>query len=372
MATIHRLVGTVLDETTAAVVRLPPNHRGQPWEFRRAGQSYSLASELRNDVDRITLASRVESLCANLDPRKKGTVERCPIPRAYFERGLTSDQRNPADHVALAHVAKLIVMSDGPVRQPDAVSLYTRVRHQFLCMVKEHHFPHLKVPAFDDNRSLMVVRGIINTELPVMAFPWCEASWSYALLPDLPSVETSEAVRSIGIYYRVLAAERQPRGDLKEQQLRDLEAIVADGHKPLLQYLVVTLTNSATWRALNISDGVARSVRTRFDALTLRETPLLRSQAEAQVMQKVIKSSGRGVKDLERAVNNRLRKLVNDRKLLRDPRQRLVREAVGAVLRAPDVLGVLRDVRDEWSILRGNCTSDGLPFVRAWPDCAQL
>eukprot|EP00966_Prymnesium_polylepis_P231512 5356430-Prymnesium_polylepis.1 len=66
-------------------------------------------------------------------------------------------------------------------------------------------------------------------------------------------------------------------------------------------------------------------------------------------MQKVIKSSGRQPKDLERAVNNRLRKLVSDRKLLRDPRQRLVREAVGAVLRSPDVLEVLRDIAHNFS-----------------------
>eukprot|EP00966_Prymnesium_polylepis_P060921 1412869-Prymnesium_polylepis.1 len=158
-------------------------------------------------------------------------LDRSPIPpRAYFERGLTSDQRNPADHVALAHVAKLILTSDGPVRQPDAVSLYTRVRHEFLCMVKEHHFPQLKVPAFDDNKSLIVVRGIINTELPVMAFPFDferdgHSSWCYALLPDVPSLKTSEAAKSVGLWYHVLAADRQPHGDLKEQQLRDLEAI---------------------------------------------------------------------------------------------------------------------------------------------------
>ena len=46
--------------------------------------------------------------------------------------------------------------------------------------------------------------------------------------------------------------------------------------KPVLQYLVATLCNPATRRALNIGDGVAGSVRMRFDALTLRETPTLR------------------------------------------------------------------------------------------------
>ena len=78
MAIVEPLLGTILNETAAAVIGIPLSHRGQPWEYRRAGLSYSLASELRNDVDRITLASRVESLRANLDPRKKGTVERCP------------------------------------------------------------------------------------------------------------------------------------------------------------------------------------------------------------------------------------------------------------------------------------------------------
>ena len=48
-------------------------------------------------------------------------------------------------------------------------------------------------------------------------------------------------------------------------------------------------------------------------------------------------------------MNNRLRKTTNDRKLLRDPRQVLVREAVGVVLRAPDVLGMLRDIAHNFS-----------------------
>jgi len=64
---------------------------------------------------------------------------------------------------------------------------------------------------------------------------------------------------------------------------------------------------------------------------------------------KVIKSSGRGAKDLKRAVSNRLRKLVHDRGFMRHPSRRLVREAVGAVLTSPDVLAVLRDIAHNFS-----------------------
>eukprot|EP00966_Prymnesium_polylepis_P158650 3667254-Prymnesium_polylepis.1 len=104
---------------------------------------------------------------------------------------------------------------------------------------------------------------------------------------------------------------------------------------PVLQYLVVTLTNPATRRALGITDGVAKSVSMRFDALTLRELPVLRLEAEAHVIAKVIKSSGRGVKDLDRAVNNRLRKIASDRKLLRNPSETLIREVRDAGLSLP-------------------------------------
>eukprot|EP00966_Prymnesium_polylepis_P138607 3202694-Prymnesium_polylepis.1 len=76
MAFVEPLLGTILNETAAAVIGIPLSHRGQPWEYRRAGLSYSLASELRNDVDRITLASRVESVIVLLDPRTKGMLDR--------------------------------------------------------------------------------------------------------------------------------------------------------------------------------------------------------------------------------------------------------------------------------------------------------
>ena len=47
MALVQPLLGTILNETEAAVIGLPLSHSGQPWEYRRAGLSYSLASELR-------------------------------------------------------------------------------------------------------------------------------------------------------------------------------------------------------------------------------------------------------------------------------------------------------------------------------------
>ena len=152
---------------------------------------------------------------------------------------MTSAERNPADKVALAHVAKFVVQSKGPVRQPDAVRLYVRVRQQVLNLVKEHHYQQLPVPAYDAPARLVLVRGIITSELPLMAFPYqfnksasgTGGTWCYALLPDMPSVETSEAAQQLGLWYKVLTAERQPRAGLKEQQLRDLEAIVSNGMK---------------------------------------------------------------------------------------------------------------------------------------------
>jgi hypothetical protein len=222
---------------------------------------------LNADADRATLARYTTRIIANLDQRKKGSLERQQIPpRAHFERSLESSERNPADKVALAHVAKLILASDGPVRQPDAVTLYTCVRRRFLLMVKQHHFSELAVPPSDSGRMLNAVRRIITSELPVMAFPYCferggVRSWCYALLPDLPTVEASEAARVVGVWYRMLAVEQQPSGELKEQQLRDLEAIVPTGMKPVLQYLVVTLSNPATRRALRIISPSAQRRR---------------------------------------------------------------------------------------------------------------
>jgi hypothetical protein len=130
----------VVNETTAAVVGLPLLGGGGPWCLTRAGLPHSLASELQADVNRTTLASFTERLITNLDPRKKGSLER--PPRAHFERHLTapSSSRNPADRVALLRVAKLIMSSEGPLGLPDAVRLYIRARHRFLCFVKEHHF----------------------------------------------------------------------------------------------------------------------------------------------------------------------------------------------------------------------------------------
>jgi len=278
MSATTTLLGGVLDAATAAVIGLPRfGARGLEWHFGRAGLPYSLASELSHTADRTTLACYTKQLIDSLDPRKKGWPKRPVIPpRAHFERGLTSAKRNPADKVALAHVAKFIVRSKGPVRQPDATGLYVRVRQQVLNLVKEHHYPQLPVPAYDAPARLVLVRRIITSELPLMSFPYqfsesasgAPPAWCYALLPDLPSVETSEAAQQLGLWYKVLAAEKQPRaGGLQAQQLRDLEAIVSNGMKPVLRYLVVTLTNPATRRTLNISDGEARSVRLRFDAL---------------------------------------------------------------------------------------------------------
>ena len=97
------------------------------------------------------------------------------------------------------------------------------------------------------------------SELPVMALPYRFAdgagshTWCYGLLPDLPAVETSEAVRVVNVWYKMLAVEQKPRDDMTDQQLRDLEAIVPAGMKPVLQYFVVTFANSATRRALKIT-----------------------------------------------------------------------------------------------------------------------
>ena len=368
-----------LDAATALAMRLPASGpSGHPWHFSRAELPHSLPSELRaaRGGERMTLASYVEHLIRLLDPKLKGTPGRPPLPSAsHFQRGLEDSERNPADHVALGHVAKLVAQSRGPVRLQDAVDLYVRVRTAFLDMVKQHHYRSLRVPAYNSSRQHQLIRTAIRSELAVMSFPYLfrhdsskAGAWHYALLPDVPSVETDAAVRMLGMAYKALAVERSVRGGLSQQQLYDLKAIVPTGMPPLLQYLVVTLTNQATCRALGITDGVARSVRMRFDALTLRELPKLRPEAERHALQKLVKTSGRQVKDLERAINNRLRTVVNERQLLRDPHQLLVRQAVGQLLKTPDVIAALRDIAHNFSAsfkgASGNTPEDAMYIER--------
>ena len=360
-AQLSPLSAIVSPDVTASIGLPRAAPGGRPWHYSRAGYPYSLASELSSNADRATLGSLCTQLEERLNPAKKNLPlgERPLIPpRWHFECGLNSDQRNPADVFALRAVAHLVARSKGPVSLPNAVQKYVLNRTRILEHVQKYHYQQLKIPAYDSPARIQLVRDAIRSNLPVMAFPYhfpnatthgAQGTWCYALLPDLPAVETSEVVRVLGIWYRVLAEERKVQGNFTAQQLADLRAIVPEGMSPLLQYLVCTLTNRATWRALGISDGVARSVRLRFDALTLRELPAARREAEEHVMQKLIKTSGRQAKDLRRAINNRLRKISDDRKWLRAPHQVLVRTAVGAVLRAPDVLAVLRDIAHNFS-----------------------
>ena len=87
MKTTTPLLGGVLDARTAAVIGLPrASGRGLEWHFGRAGLPYSLANELRPDVDRTTLASFTESIIANLDPRG-GLVELEFLRRKRQQRG---------------------------------------------------------------------------------------------------------------------------------------------------------------------------------------------------------------------------------------------------------------------------------------------
>jgi len=74
-------------------------------------------------------------------------------------------------------------------------------------------------------------------------------------------METKDAASLLGAWYRILAVQKQARTGFTAQQLTDLRAIVPTGMPPLLQYLVVKLTNPATRLALGISDEVANSVR---------------------------------------------------------------------------------------------------------------
>ena len=141
--------GAPLDATTASVIGLPrAGPRGSPWRFVRAALPHSLASELTSSTDRTTHGSYVKNISAILDQRKKASLERQPVPpRSHFERNLQSDDCNPADRVALAQVAKLIVSSTEPIRLQDAIALYVAIRRSFLTMVKHHHHPQLQIPS---------------------------------------------------------------------------------------------------------------------------------------------------------------------------------------------------------------------------------
>jgi hypothetical protein len=309
----------LLDATTAIAIGIPATPGGgKQWKLSRAALPHSLKSVVATcNEDGITLQMERNRLIAALSLAKKALplAERPPRPpKQNFERSLQSCERNPADIIALCRVANAIVASKEPVALPEMVRLYLDSRKTTLELVRQHFYASLKVPAYDGPLQIQLIRDTITTALPVMAFPYYFPNatsgagvWCYALLPDVPSIDTDEVWRVVSVWYRVLATELGPRAGLTAQQLADIKAMVPTGMPPLMQYLVVTLTNQATWRNLGISDGEASAVRTRFDALTLREAPKLRLEAEAHVMQKVIKSSGRPPKDLARAVENRMR-----------------------------------------------------------------
>ena len=130
--------GSVVNAELASFVGLPAaGAGGYPWQYCRAGLEYSLSSELKLNAERVSGYQYTTSLISVLDPRKKHGAERQPLPPlAYFERNLNGNERNPADRIALAHVASLIHGADGPVQLPDAIALYMEKRHAFLTMVK--------------------------------------------------------------------------------------------------------------------------------------------------------------------------------------------------------------------------------------------
>jgi hypothetical protein len=142
--------GSVVTAELASFVGLPAaGPGGYPWQYCRAGLEYSLSSELKLNAERVSGYQYTANLISVLDPRKKHGAERQPIPPlAYFERNLNGSERNPADRIALAHVASLIHGADGPVQLPDAIALYMEKRHAFLTMVKEHHYILMKVPSY--------------------------------------------------------------------------------------------------------------------------------------------------------------------------------------------------------------------------------
>ena len=122
--------GSVINAELASFVGLPAaGPGGHPWQYCRAGLEYSLSSELKLNAERVSGYQYTTSLISVLDPRKKHGAERQPIPPlAYFERNLNGSERNPADRIALAHVASLINGADGPVQLPAgaAIALYMR------------------------------------------------------------------------------------------------------------------------------------------------------------------------------------------------------------------------------------------------------
>ena len=122
--------GSVVNAELASFVGLPAaGPGGYPWQYCRAGLEYSLSSELKLNAERVSGYQYTTSLISVLDPQKKQGAERQPIPPlAYFERNLNGSERNPADRIALAHVASLINGADGPVQLPAgaAIALYMR------------------------------------------------------------------------------------------------------------------------------------------------------------------------------------------------------------------------------------------------------
>ena len=93
--------GSVINAELASFVGLPAaGPGGHPWQYCRAGLTYSLSSELKLNAERVSgyQYEYTTSLISVLDPRKKHGAERQPIPPlAYFERNLNGSERNPAD-----------------------------------------------------------------------------------------------------------------------------------------------------------------------------------------------------------------------------------------------------------------------------------
>ena len=225
------LVGTIISQADAHGLGMPSKaNGGTSWQLFRAGLPYSLAHELMilTEFGHVTLASRCLEILArcNRESLPSGELRR-PPPQAHFERAVGAEPPNPADVVALGHVAKLVSTSRTPVSMPDAVKLYVAVRCVMLEHVQEHIYATLKVPAGSAPRQLQIVRETIRDKLPVMAFPYNfphaavgAGTWCYALLPDVPSVPDSEATRTIELWYRMLLIDQRVHDGLSDEQMQ--------------------------------------------------------------------------------------------------------------------------------------------------------
>lgn len=172
-----------------------------------------------------------------------------------------------------------------------------------------------------------------------------EGRWRVALLPNIVGASDADVSVQVGMFYELLEKSEQLLGDsLSAEQVASLKAVLppGSGMRTLVDYLIAKFAPDATRLALGYTRNRAERLVARYD-IFVSERHATREAAYLKVSGKVIKRTGEEIKDLKRATEHEMQRLVQKEHLLQKVARR-ARVDGGGWKSEEDFITIIKDV----------------------------